>query len=266
MPNSSGGFIWYELMTTDADAAATFYGEVVGWAISPQPDPNPAGQDYRMIGRSDGGFAGGVLALTTAMRDGGARPGWLGYLHVDDVDAMVKANVAQGGGVPMPPTQIAQGRIAMITDPQGAPIYVMKPTPPADRPDAQSDVFSYTQAQHVRWNELQSSDPQASVDFYTGHFGWTQDGEMDMGPMGTYRFVSHGGGMIGAIMPQFGAAPHSFWMYYIGVDDIDRAVAAVTAGGGQLHGPINPIPGGEFTIHAGDPQGAHFGLVGPRKA
>jgi predicted enzyme related to lactoylglutathione lyase len=55
------------------------------------------------------------------------------------------------------------------------------------------------------------------------------------------------------------------WSFYIGVDDIDRAAQAVTAGGGTLNGPIMEIPGGEFSVHASDPQGATFGLVGPRK-
>ena len=56
------------------------------------------------------------------------------------------------------------------------------------------------------------------------------------------------------------------WDLYIGVDDIDRAVAAVAAGGGELLGEIQEIPGGEFSVHARDPQGAHFGMVGPRKS
>lgn len=266
MAKPSGGFIWYELMTTDPDAAARFYGEVVGWTIAVEPDANAGGQDYRMIARSDGGMAGGVLKLTPDMIDHGARPVWLGYLHTTDVDATITAAQAEGATVQMPATDLPVGRIAMIADPQGAPIYLMKPTPPADQPDAESDVFSYTEAQHVRWNELQSSDPQASVAFYKRHFGWTQDGEMDMGPMGKYRFVQHDGGGIGAIIPKLDAVPHSVWSFYIGVEDIDRAAGAVTGGGGALNGPINQIPGGEFSVHCADPQGAAFGLVGPRKA
>ena len=40
---------------------------------------------------------------------------------------------------------------------------------------------------------------------------------------------------------------------------------AVTAGGGQiLFGPME-IPGGEYSLNGLDPQGAAFGLVGPRK-
>jgi len=76
------------------------------------------------------------------------------------------------------------------------------------------------------------------------------------------RFV---GTTIGAVMPKPAQLPVSMWTYYIGVDDIDRALDAIKAGGGQvLNGPME-IPGGEFAVNAMDPQGASFGLVGPRK-
>ena len=40
-----------------------------------------------MIGRSDGSMAGGVMQLTDEMQQHGARPTWLGYISVPDVDA-----------------------------------------------------------------------------------------------------------------------------------------------------------------------------------
>ena len=64
---STGSFIWYELMTPDPDAAAKFYGAVIGWKFSPPP-ATPGGKDYRAILRSDGGSAGGVLKLTDDMQ------------------------------------------------------------------------------------------------------------------------------------------------------------------------------------------------------
>lgn len=38
MSSDPGSFIWYELITTDADAAAKFYGAVVGWNIAPRAE------------------------------------------------------------------------------------------------------------------------------------------------------------------------------------------------------------------------------------
>lgn len=264
MPNQAGGFIWYELMTPDPAAAKRFYDAVIGWDIDAQSVA--PGIEYRMIKRSDGGNAGGVLTLTDEMRAGGARPIWLGYLHAADVDATVAAIKADGGQIRMDAwDQPGVGRLAMVTDPSGAPFYLMDPLPPEGQPDAVSDVFSVDQPQHVRWNELWSDDPDGAVAFYARHFGWAQEGEMDMGEMGAYRFVQHNGVGIGAIMPKMPDMPVSLWNFYVGVDDIDRAAEAVTSAGGQVvNGPME-IPGGEYAVNAVDPQGAGFGLVGPRR-
>jgi predicted enzyme related to lactoylglutathione lyase len=264
MATSDGNFIWYELLTGDVAGAKRFYDAVIGWDIEAQS--GMPGMDYRMIRRSDGGNAGGVMAIDKAMREHGARPVWLGYLAVADVDATVAAVHGDGGTVMMPPWEVpGVGRMAMVTDPQGAPFYLMRPTLPADQPDLASDVFSVDRPQHVRWNELASSDPDAAVAFYTRHFGWTQDGAMPMGELGDYRFFQHGGVGIGAVMRLMPGMPVSMWTYYIGVDDIDRAAEAIGAGGGTiLQQPIQ-IPGGEYSLVGTDPQGATFGLVGPRK-
>ena len=258
MPNPHGRFIWYELISPDADAAKAFYDAVVGWNIdSASSFPN----GYRMIGRGGGKYAGGILPLTDEMRGHDARPVWLGYIGVDDVDATVARAESDGAAVLMPAFDIPNvGRVALLADPHGAPFYGMRGASGED-----SDVFSVDEPQHVRWNELSSDDPDAAIGFYGRHFGWAQEGEMDMGEMGKYRFIQAGGVGIGAIMPRMAEMPASAWTYYIGVDDIDRAATAIPAGGGQiLHGPME-IPGGEYALNALDPQGASFGLVGPRK-
>ena len=262
-PSAHGHLIWYELMTPDAEASKAFYDEVVGWQIG---EPVAEFQGYRMIGRSDGGFNGGVLPLTDEMQQHGARPTWLGYVGVDDTDAAVASIEQAGGKTLMPATDISNvGRIAMVADPQGAPFYVMKPIPPEGRENEQSDVFSVDQPQHIRWNELATIDPEGAIAFYRQQFGWSQEGDMDMGEMGKYRFIQNRGTTIGAVMRKPPQLPVSLWTFYIGVDDIDRATEAVTSGGGRvLHGPME-IPGGEFSLNAIDPQGASFGLVGPRK-
>ncbi|HWW55651.1 MAG TPA: VOC family protein, partial [Sphingopyxis sp.] len=212
-----------------------------------------------------GGNAGGVLALNADMLAGGARPAWMGYLEVADVDAAIDAIKADGGAVHMPATDLPVGRIAMVSDPQGAPFYIMKPIPPEGMEGMESDVFSVTEAQHMRWNELATSDPDAAIDFYKTHFGWGQEGEMDMGPIGAYRFIQRGDVMIGAVMPLMEGYPVPVWSFYIGVDDIDRAHAAITANGGTITSEPMEIPGGEYAMNGIDPQGASFGLVGPRK-
>ena len=274
MANHHGDFIWYELMTTDPQAARAFYETVVGWKIDFEPGGD---MDYRMIAASDG-LVGGVLGLKPEMTEGGARPAWVGYVAVDDVDKVVESVEHGGGKVLMPAHDMPHvGRFAMVADPQGAPFYVMKPTPPADEPDATSHAFSYDRPRmgHCAWNELATSDPDAALHFYGQRFGWVKDGEMDMGPMGTYHFLRHAGhapdgsppghGMIGAVYRKVEADPVSHWLFYFRVPDIDVAVTHIGSSGGSFVQEPIEIPGGDFSLVATDPQGAHFGLVGSRK-
>lgn len=253
-----GSHIWYELMTTDPDAAAKFYGAVVGWTIG---ERGPGEQDYRMIGCSDGGFAGGMLALTQEQRGHGAKPGWLGYVGVDDVDATLAAIESKGGKVLMPAFDIPQGRIAMVADPQGNPFYVMKPVPPAEKPDAESDVFSSDQEQRIGWNELSTADPVAARQFYGELFGWESNDFMEMGEYGEYRFLDHGPTRIGAVC---GVMPGGTggWRYYIHVPSIAAAAESVKANGGSVSVEPHEVPGGDYIIIGNDPQGAEFALVG----
>ena len=259
MGNPAGSFIWYELMTPDPDTATTFYAAVVGWRISPPDARRTDGKDYRMIGRSDGLHAGGVLKITPDM--GAVPPVWLAYIGVPNVDATVAAIAADGGAVHLPPMSIPVGRIAMVTDPQGVPFYVMTPVPPPGVPDATSDVFDRSAPQRVNWNELTSSDLAASKAFYAKHFGFEFNETMDMGPMGDYCFIDHGGETIGAMMQKPEQVPVGMWNFYIRVPAIDAAVAKVNELGGQVfNGPME-VPGGDWIINGMDPQGAPFSLV-----
>ena len=254
-----GDFIWYELITPDPEGAKAFYEAVVGWNIG---EAVPEFQGYRMIGRSDGKFAGGVLPLSAEMQQHGARPTWLGYIHVTDVDRAVATIEQAGGKALMPPMDIhSVGRIAMVADPQGAPFYVMKPSPPAADPDAKSDVFSPSGEQRVGWNELSTSDPVAARRFYGEQFGWTSDEFMPMGEHGEYRFLDHHDQRIGAIAGAMGGAqPH--WRYYFRVPSIAKARQAAEAAGGKIAmGPME-VPSGDMIVIGTDPQGAEFALVG----
>jgi uncharacterized protein len=268
VPERASEFIWYELITTDPDGARAFYQSVVaGWAIDATSETMPGGTVYRMIRRSDGKEQGGILTVTSEMQQHGARPMWAGYISVDDVDSTLEAIRADGGQALMPAFDIPDiGRIAMVADPAGAPFYIMKAIPPAGQPDFKSDVFEGMTAERVRWNELSTTDQDGAIVFYGRHFGWTQEGGMPMGEMGDYKFIQANGEGIGAIMRKPEQSPASAWLYYIGVDDIDRATQAITDGGGQkLYDPME-IPGGEYAVAGIDPQGAVFGLVGPRNS
>lgn len=258
-PNPTGDFIWYELMTPDADGAKAFYDAVVGWNFS---DPVAEFQGYRMINTSDGSSAGGVMPINSEMLQHGARPIWLGYLNVDDVDQEVASIEAAGGKALMGPTDIPNvGRIAMVADPQGAPFYVMKPIPPAGHENEPSTVFSPDKGGRCAWNELSTSDPVAARRFYGEQFGWTSDEFMPMGEHGEYRFIDHHGLRLGAIAGAMqGQPPH--WRYYFRVPSVAKAKETAGAKGGRIvMGPME-VPGGDHIVIGIDPQGAEFALVG----
>lgn len=259
MPDQSGAFIWYELITPDPDGAKAFYDAVVGWTIDPQPSGD---MDYRMIGRADGGNAGGVMRLTAEMAERGARPVWLGYICVADVDRALGEIESAGGKTLIPATDIpGVGRIAMVADPRRIPFYVMKPMPPADNPNGQSDVFSTTAEQRVGWNELMTSDPAGARKFYGDLFGWTSDEFMPMGENGEYRFWAHKGQTIGAVCGEMGSG-NSKWRFYVRVPSISKAAEEVKARGGQVVMGPHEVPGGDHIVIGMDPQGAEFALVG----
>lgn len=256
MSNPHGSFIWYELMSNDPDAAKAFYDDVVGWNIGPKPTDQ---MDYRMIEAPDG-QVGGVLHLTDEMRQHGARPVWLGYLGVDDVDRTVAKVTAAGGKVLMPAWDIpGVGRIAMVTDPQGVPFYVMR-----GASEGTSTAFGRNTLGHVSWNELMTPDQGAALAFYGPLFGFAKSGALDMGPMGEYTFLEHAGAGIGAMMTAPPGVPPG-WGFYFRVPDIEAAREKVIKGGGTVtQGPME-VPGGEMVISARDPEGVAFGLVAPGK-
>ncbi len=253
MPNQHGDFVWYELLTSDAAAAKAFYDPVVGWDI--EAEASMPGMDYRMI-RAGSGHAGGVMQLTAEMREHGAQPTWLGYVGVDDVDATVAKAESLGGKAMMPAFDLpGVGRIAMIADPQGIPMYVMR-----GESAEESDAFSPDEHGRAAWNELSTTDFEGAKSFYTELFGWTLGDVMPMGEMGDYQFIEHGGGMIGAMMKvQSGGKPS--WNFCFRTDSVDRGLEAINAGGGTVtFGPAE-VPGGDRIVQAFDPEGAAFMIV-----
>jgi uncharacterized protein len=261
----SGRPIWFELMTPDADAVRDFYRAVVGWEIPPSGHPVGTGaMDYRMIQRSDGGGAGGVLTLSQGMIEGGAKPGWLAYFEVDDVPAAAARVEELGGSVHMPPRMIDVGTMAMVADPQGAPFYVMDPIPPADRPDAQSDAWDREKPQHCRWIELATRDAAGAREFYRSLLGWEFRDVMPMGDVGDYLFIRQGEDQLGAINPMIREGQPPLWLLYFGVVEIEAALEAAKAHGGTIQWGPHQVPGGEHIFVTTDPAGAMVAFVGPK--
>lgn len=257
MGAQDGEFIWYELMTSDVAAAETFYGAVVGWTAR---SFDGSGNGYRLF--SAGEFeAGGLMAIPEEAACNGARPGWLGYIGAENVDAVAARIVADGGKQHMPPSDIpGVGRFAMLADRQGAPFYIMR-----GAMEGRSEAFSPTRVGHCHWNELGTSNQADAIEFYSGHFGWHKSGSMPMGPMGDYVFIMKDEIALGAVSPLSNPDQPSGWLFYFGVADIEASHRAILDGGGtSMYGPAE-VPGGVYIVIATDPQGATFGVVGPKK-
>lgn len=249
-------FIWYELLTSDPDAAAEFYGSVLGWTAK---NSGQEGMDYRIFSNGDVGV-GGCMALPSGATESGMRPAWLGYVSVADIDRAVANIVAAGGAEHMPAMDIPNiGRIAMVADPQGATLYVM--TPIGDGP---ATSFAPDKVGHGGWHELHTSDWQAALDFYSAQFGWAKVHAMDMGALGAYLQFNFGDGdMTGGMMNDKNVS-RPYWLYYFTVGDIHAAGARVKANGGTVTVEPHQVPTGVWIIQANDPQGATFALVGPK--
>lgn len=264
MTDFTGKFFWYELMTSDPQAALAFYGDVLGWTHA--PFSGDLGEPYHVVSGS-AGQVGGVMAIPAEAKDCGMTPWWGGYMGSADVDADAERLSAAGGKVMRAAEDIpGVGRFAVMADPGGAVFMLLKGSS-----DEGMDAAPPMASGHVGWHELYAGAFDGDLAFYTGQFGWAKGDAMDMGEMGSYQLVSQTGGtafqdMTGGIMPLPPMMPRPSWLFYFAVADIDAAVERVTAGGGTvLNGPME-VPGGAWIIQATDPQGAMFALVGMKEA
>jgi hypothetical protein len=257
MPQPTSQFVWYELMTTDAQAAEAFYCQVIGWSAA---DAGMPGTAYTLLSAGPAVIAG-LMALPKEACDAGARPGWIGYVAVDDVDAAARQLQEAGGKVDRPAEDIpGVGRFAVVADLDGASFCLFKgnsaeqpPQPPAGTPGT------------MGWHELYAGDQDRAWAFYSSQFGWTKDQAIDMGAMGVYQLFAAGGEAIGGMMTKPPEVPQASWLYYVNVAAIDAAVGRVTAAAGHVvSGPME-VPGGMWVAQCMDPQGAMFAMVAPTR-
>ncbi|MDF0489675.1 VOC family protein [Sphingomonas sp. H39-1-10] len=254
MPTPYGMPIWYELITGDAAVAKAFYSGIVGWTTSEFTSTGST-MPYT-IWNADGVGVGGLVEMADA--PGG--PTWLAYFHVADVDAKVAANTAAGGKTHMGPLDLPDvGRIALIADPQGAPLYLMTPAPAMG--DQDSTSFSPTLPMRCAWNELTTLDTSTALPFYGDLLGMASTEAMSMGPLGDYRFLDVGETRIGAMMNRAAPDQPVGWSFYFRVPDVDAAAEQVRAAGGTVLMAPMDVPGGERIVVVRDPTGASIGFV-----
>ncbi|WP_426265048.1 VOC family protein [Sphingomonas sp. PWP1-2] len=153
------------------------------------------------------------------------------------------------------------GRMAMVTDPQDIPFYIM-------RGDSDEDSTAYDRSGmgKCNWNELITPDQDAGDALYRHIFHWSYPDVMPMGPIGEYRFIAVGEQTFGATMRHSGEARHPGWRFYFRAPDIEAAAVRVAEAGGSVLSGLMDVPGGDRIIVASDPHGVVFGVVGPGAA
>lgn len=241
-----GCFSWVDLSCQDADAAAEFYGGLMGW----ESHGMDAGYDMKYLTfHKDGHVVAGLAEVPAEMGDFPAR--WHSYVTVQDVAALMEPIEAAGGSIIQPIFEVPDGgKIALIQDPDGAALGLMQP----------AEFIGATLVNTpgaLCWNDVYTRDAALTRGFYERIFGW----ECQEDVQGYYRFTNQGrnnGGML-PMDEEMQEAYSPWWMVYFSVPDIDQAAERVVELGGQLDFPPQPADAGRFFVFR-DPQGAPCSL------
>ena len=117
--NEPGTVIWNELIT-DNPAAVTFYEQVLGVTTATM---EMGGNKYTMFQA-----AGKEVGGTTPPQMEGVPNHWHEYFAVTDADASAAKITELGGSVMVPPFDTPIGKMAVVTDPQGAVFSLFQPS------------------------------------------------------------------------------------------------------------------------------------------
>lgn len=125
--NEPGALVWEDLRSPDSDASRRFLSAVFGHT---HESFDGAPGDYTLLQLGEPFPIGGVGPLF-----GAARPQWVVYFAVADVDAAVATATAHGGTLLGGVDDTPYGRMAQLTDPAGAMLALIENTgqPQPDR-------------------------------------------------------------------------------------------------------------------------------------
>ena len=258
---------WVDTSHPDPEAVLPFYGGLFGWDFEDVMPPGSDGPYF--IGRIRDRD---VAAIGSSPAGAPPMATWNTYIWVDSVDEAAAKAKASGGGVMVEPFDVMDaGRMAVLTDPEGAAFCVW---------EAKTNKGAMVVNEHgsLNFNGLATRDPEAAKAFYGAVFGWTTltlpfglmwtlPGYGDhleertpglrqqMEQMGAVdRFID----VVAAITPlaDDDEAP-AHWSVTFGVDDVDTAAdQAAKLGGKVLAGPF-AAPWSRMAVIE-DPQGATF--------
>jgi predicted enzyme related to lactoylglutathione lyase len=255
---------WVETLQPDPQAAMDFYGPLFGWEfVGPGEMPgDPPGRYF--VARVEGRDVAGIGSLPDG--DGPSAPAWSTYVRVDSADEAAKsAQDAAGTVVDGPFDVLPAGRMAVLTDPAGAPFGVWEA---GTREGAQ--LINAPRAWSL--SLLHTTDLESSKAFYGAVFDWTYEpfGQPDA-RMELLRLPGYVGGephqpvprdVVGVMMPierNGSRAGASHWSVDFWVDDADATAERAAERGGRIVVAPFDIPGFRTAVLA-DPQGAEFSI------
>lgn len=245
-----GKAVWHDLVTQDIDATRDFYQGVFGWQIEKSREIN--GRDY-LVASIDGVYVAGMLEA--GLRPDGANVSrWIPYISVANVDATVTSAAGSGADVVVGPRTVALGRVAVITDPEGAVIGMARSSvgDPADLPAAKPTAGT------VVWNELLAADRLAAARFYGDVFPYDASEIERRG--GKYVLLNASGRERAGILDKPVGEWESAWLTYFGVVDPAASASLAEKLGGKIIAPVSPeLRDGTMAVIA-DPSGAILAL------
>ncbi len=250
---------WIDAFQPDPEAAARFYGPLLGWTFdAPVSMPEGMAGEYRTA-RCGGRLVAGIGQAPTGL----PAAAWTTYVAVEEIDVAVARAVDAGGAVVAGPTGHGDaGRVAVLTDPAGVGFGLWQA---GTRPGAErvNEPGSWTMS------SLHAPDGEQADAFYGAVLGWQAD-PVPGAPIAFWRLDGHVGGAPGQPMPRDVVAvlapigpgdptpPH--WSVAIRVADVDASAASAEHLGGSVLMPPTDTPGFRSAVIA-DPQGGVVALT-----
>ena len=265
---------WVDTGQPDPEAAVEFYGGLFGWEFEDRMPADSPGRYFvaQLRGRD-------VAAVGSQPEQAPPTPGWNTYVWVDSADDATAKVKAAGGNALMEPFDVLDaGRMAVLTDPEGAVFCVWQ---------AKEHKGAQLVNEPGTWNfsELNTRDPEGAKAFYGTVFGWEAE-TLDYGEGQTtmWRLPGYGDFLerrdpdlrrrmaadgapegfedaVAWLIPMTSdqypddVPPH--WNVTFAVDDADAVADRAAKLGGQVRVPPFDAPFVRMTV-VSDPQGAAF--------
>jgi predicted enzyme related to lactoylglutathione lyase len=186
----------------------------------------------------------------------GARPHWLGFLRVEDVDEATAAFLKRGATALGPKWVNAEGLEASVLRESGGAVLAL-----AKRRDGGRELPS-PEDTPVAWYQLNTIDVDRAKEDYRALFGWSFGDPIDLGEHGIFHPFAWepGGAHVGWMTDIFGRAGwHPHWLFHFRVAALEPAMEAVRRHGGYVVGAYTLDRGARIAV-CDDSQSAAFAL------